>query len=404
MSLRFINKNSFINLLYNKKTINNLWAIETIYSFLLHTIRFKTTSMGNSDLRFLGIRFYKKTIKNHHNIYKVFGLTLYKKDLLIPLLDNILEKIDKKHDDIYIIRHNIGETYLYLSYINDWLKLNGSKNPLVIIWNKNYISFYRMFLPKFVHTKYINVSQIDIQTIIDEEFILYKGKRIFCPTPNIVDSIGKLYKENKRINFYDYICKDFGLNDKSIMAKPKINHFKQEGVYKRIKKYFKRPFIIIAPFANSLSNLSYGFWKKLVIALEKEGYDIFINSYAGKENDTYLKQINSLSKLSFKTDIEEIFILANKSAGFIGLASGLAVFLTASGCRMDLIYTNYKIFKENFDSTWIKNIYSVHNLPGTSDRIKEYDMKSYTEESLLKNILKKYKKNNAINREEKCFQ
>ena len=63
MSLRFINKNSFINLLYNKKTINNLWAIETIYSFLLHTIRFKTTSMGNSDLRFLGIRFYKKTIK-----------------------------------------------------------------------------------------------------------------------------------------------------------------------------------------------------------------------------------------------------------------------------------------------------------------------------------------------------
>lgn len=372
---------------YKKICRNNPWAQEDIFYILFGIFRFKKTSLGGKDLRLLGIRIFVQKIQCHYKITKFFGITFYRQNLQKKLLKKIFKKIPKQFKDIYIIRHNIGESYIYLTHLKAWISANKSKKPLLVIWQKKYKSFYKMFADKQIAMKYIDIKQNDIQSALDSEIIHYKGRTIFCPTPNIGNAINSLFEKDEKTNFYSYICKDFNLTKKANIQKPKNSYKTDSLINNKIKKHIKLPFVIILPFAKSLSELSEDFWTRLVSEFKKKGYDVFING-----NTTTLSERLKENTVNFKTDLSEIFALAKKSSGIIGLASGLSVFLTASNRPMDLIYTQFKVFEPQISSGQVMKLYSVHHLPNVKENVREYDIQKYSESQLINKIIKNYKK------------
>lgn len=376
---------------YKKVSYQFPWADENTYSLFGGALRLKASSRGCQDLRLLGLRLFKKQLKGHNMISKVFCLPFYKENLMRKFLDSLLPMIDEKYDGIYIIRHNIGESYIYLAHLKDWVKANGTKKPLLIVWQEKYIPFYKMFLPKNVSIKYISINKNCIQDALDNEQILYNGRRIFCPTPSIAENINRIYDTDKSANFYDYICKDFGRNNKLSMQCPKIDKITKLRMSKKISDFLKRPFVILLPFATSLSDMSDAFWNILIKEFNRIGYDVFINN-GNDENSSVFTDV-----VSFDTNVAEIFTLAEESAGIIGLASGLSVLLTAAKRPMDLIYTDFRVFNPRISSERIKHLYSVHNLPGVSALVREYAAEDFTEMQLVQKIISKYKK--RVNRD-----
>lgn len=378
--------------LYTKRTIKDSWGSETKYSLLGGILTLRKDSQGAQRLRFCGITFYSKRNKNGVRTTRLFWVPIHKKDLKKELLEKILQNIDDKYDDIYISRHNIGETYVYLTHLQNWIKKNGSKKPLLLVWQKKDIPLYQMFVNKNIALKYIDISQQDLHSRFTEERIEYKGKRIFCPTPDILANILEKRKEIPTWTFYTHICKDFAMDTKDKLTKPVVSEKVKNMVKLKIKEYFKRPFVIIIPNANSLRQMPTDFWNKIIHQLHAFGYDIFVNAHRTRNDNR--TGLDLAETVTFNCDLAEMYELSRQSAGVITLASGLAVFLTANGGRMDLIYTTTNPINQNIVSgKMMQDTYSVYNLPGVDDKkIKEYDAELYSPDELAETILSRYKK------------
>ena len=375
--------------LYTKRIKKDGWESETKYSWLGGILTLRKDSLGAQRMRFCGITFYSKRNVNGFRITRLFWIPIHTKNLKKELLDKILRNIDDKYDDIYISRHNIGETYVYLTHLQNWIKKNGSKKPLLLVWQKKDIPLYQMFVNKNIALKYIDILQQDLHSRFTEECIEYKGKRIFCPTPDIFENILEKRKDVPSWNFYTHICKDFMMGAKDKLVKPVVPQDVRHSVELKIKEYFKRSFVIIIPNANSLRQMPVEFWNIIIQKLRTMGYDVFVNNHHTRNDNR--TGLNLSETVSFDCDLAEMYELCRHSAGVITLASGLAVFLTATGNKMDLIYTRTNSVGKNAGKS-MQDTYSVYNLPGIDDKkIKEYNAEVYSLHELANMILSRYK-------------
>lgn len=198
-----------------------------------------------------------------------------------------------------------------------------------------------------------------------------------------------LHTKNPSVNFYNYISKDFKLKGIEPLKTLIVDQKTILDIQDKIKIYFKRPYVVVMPEATSLTSLSTKFWNKITSNLDEMGYDIFINNHLSEEQN---KSNCYEHAISFDATIPEMYVLAQKSAGVITLASGLSVLLTAAHVKMDLIYTDFKMKKTHISSTAGKAIYSVYSIPQIDKKfIKEYDIKDFSEESLITKILMRYR-------------
>lgn len=377
--------------LYTKRIKKDGWESETKYSWLGGILTLRKDSLGAQRMRFCGITFYSKRNVNGFRTTRLFWIPIHTKNLKKELLDRILQNIDDKYDDVYIIRHNIGETYVYLTHLQNWIKKNGSKKPLLLVWQKKDIPLYKMFVNKNITLQYLDISQHDLHSRFTEEFLEYKGKRIFCPTPDIFENILEKRKDVPSWTFYTHICKDFAMDAPDKLVKPVVPQDVRHSVELKIKEYFKRSFVIIIPNANSLRQMPVEFWNIIIQKLRTMGYDVFVNNHHTRNDNR--TGLNLSETVSFDCDLAEMYELCRHSAGVITLASGLAVFLTAAGNKMDLIYTRTNSVGKNAGKS-MQDTYSVYNLPGIDDKkIKEYNAEEYSLHELADMILSRYKNN-----------
>lgn len=377
--------------LYTKRIKKDGWESETKYSWLGGILTLRKDSLGAQRMRFCGITFYSKRNVNGFRTTRLFWIPIHTKNLKKELLDRILQNIDDKYDDVYIIRHNIGETYVYLTHLQNWIKKNGSKKPLLLVWQKKDIPLYKMFVNKNITLQYLDISQHDLHSRFTEEFLEYKGKRIFCPTPDIFENILEKRKDVPSWTFYTHICKDFAMDAPDKLVKPVVPQDVRHSVELKIKEYFKRSFVIIIPNANSLRQMPVEFWNIIIQKLRTMGYDVFVNNHHTRNDNR--TGLNLSETVSFDCDLAEMYELCRHSAGVITLASGLAVFLTAAGNKMDLIYTRTNSVSKNAGKS-MQDTYSVYNLPGIDDKkIKEYNAEVYSLHELADMILSRYKNN-----------
>ncbi len=374
--------------IYNKKTKNIANVTVQKESVLGGLITFKRDSHGVQILRVCGIVVYSKKNKNGVRISRMFSIPFHRKNLRQEMLAKITRDIGNDVDDIYIMRHNIGETYVFLTHLKNWIKRNGSVHPVVLVWREKDIPLYEMFLPKNIGMHYVPITTIELSDTLGDEVFEYNGHRIFCPTP--VDIVQYMLKQREsgdpNLTFYTYICKYFLLDSPDKLARPIVPQSVRDDVRARIATYFRRPFVVIMPNANSLGLMPVEFWNKIIHEMDVRGYDVFVNMHhASNVHETGL---NLSSAIMFDCNIAEIYELARNAAGIITLASGLAVLMTATNTQMDLIYTDCKY---NVKADTMQALYSVYSLPGVNPkRVREYDANIQSPDALADLILSRY--------------
>ena len=112
-------------------------------------------------------------LKKEINVANIFHFTL---NYQIHALDKILKNIDSSIDDIYICKHHIGEIYIFLQLLNEYIKKNKSKNPIVIIPEKRYIELYNLFCPN-INKKFLNINIFEIDRKIKIDEFIYKNHK-----------------------------------------------------------------------------------------------------------------------------------------------------------------------------------------------------------------------------------
>jgi hypothetical protein len=350
-------------------------------------IMFKNNNRNHWKLSFCGIQVYSHNRERD----KLLCLVVRKYKFSEKWLAHLQSQIDPKYDDIYLFRHNIGESYVELMHFAERIKANASKCPLVILWDKKYLGFYNMFMPKSVDVQYIKLEQSDIHKVFggsgcrEKNVILKRGKqRFFCSLPEIAQNMKRLSKVRPDINFYNYINESCCIKNIKNRTLPKPAAETVRRVEEKIERIgLGKRFVILAPEANSLAKMKPEFWNELADKLKKKGYDIFLN--------TWLEEENIKGAKNARMTIDEMFVLSKKSSGVITLGSGLAIFLTAAGVKMDLIYTAFDNKSIGYNPAMAIRIYSVLHLPGVSPKlVKEYDTDKLKELELLKEILKRY--------------
>ena len=345
-------------------------------------IRYKENERHCWDLTILGI----KVLYYNKKCLKFFYIPIWKFNWRKKWLDKLQSQIDPKYDDIYLLRHNIGETTVELMLLKERIKANKSQKPLLIVWNKKNIGYYKMFVKDIVDMQYIKLHQFDVMSVFSEKMGDYKevilkqnNQRFICSTPQVADYMLE-YNIN---NFYAYIRDCCRIPENAIPNLPVISEQTKANVIQIMQKLgLHNKFVIIAPEANSLVKLPSEFWQDIMMQLKKQGYDIFMNAYHSACGVDYVK--------TDRLSLEELFGLAQKSERIITLGSGLAVLLALAQVPMDIIYTEFADKKIGYTATQTIEKYSVFHLPMVKkENITEYNIDTATLDDIKKAILQK---------------
>lgn len=317
---------------------------------------------------------------------KILGVIIRKYEMRKNWVADIQSKIGNKYDDVYLIRHNIGESYVELLHLPDYIKANKSKRPLLICWEERYLDFYRMFLPRKLEMKYLGLEQGTIHKVFDEdnEVIVQGRQRFICHTPRIAENMYARLATNPDTNFYDYIKACNGIPKDSAptpFAPERKDILRVEQKIRRIDLGEK--FVLLCPEASSLVEMGTCFWERLADGFVAKGYDVFANIC---ESDMRFKKAKNA-----RMSIPEILALSQKAQGVVSLGSGLSVLLTSAGVKMDILYTDFNRRGHEFTPELIMRLYSVLHIPGVSPAlVKEYDASKIKETELMAQILARY--------------
>ena len=346
-------------------------------------IRYKENQRHCWTLSVLGI----KLLHYNKEFLKLLYIPILKFNWKKRWLNKLQSQIDPKYDDIYLLRHNIGETTVELMFLQARIKANKSKKPLLIVWDKKNIGYYKMFVKDNVDMQYIKLNQYDIMSVFaqrDENYkeVIFKqnNQRFICSTPQIAEN---MVLHNGK-NFYDYIKKCSHIPENAHPVFPSVSENTKANVTKIMQNLgLSKKFVIIAQEANSLEKIPQEFWQDIIVQLKKKGYDVFVNSF--------LCECTVKKAKTQAISLEELFCLAKKSERIITLGSGLAVLLALVQVPMDIIYTEFADKKIGYTATQAIEKYSVFYLPMVKkENITEYNVDTATLDDIKKAILLKF--------------
>lgn len=318
---------------------------------------------------------------------KLLGITLQRYDYEGSWLRALAQRVGDEYDDVYLLRHNMGETYIELAHLEERARVHGSEHPVVVAPKKKYEDVYRMFLPDWIAVRYIPLKQSDIFLIFREQGKEYReamirtlGHRFFCSTPNIVRHMLKLMRKDRELNFYRYICESTGVQP--LTTKLPIPRIATKDVAdaERLRErdgLIEGKYVVLLPEARSMKMLDTVFWQTLSAELTRRGYGVYTNRTDRNGSDLPVGLLLELCRCA---------------AGVITMGSGMAVLLTSIGQQMDLIYTTLRLPDGGkCDAAKVMHLYSVYHLPGVDRQvIREYDGSRLKQDELTEQILKHY--------------
>lgn len=347
--------------------------------------------------RIFGITVLKKQTKMRYNIWYFCKIPVFWVDRERPYCEQLVKSIKEDFDDIYIVRYNIGETTVFLSYISEWIKVNKSKKPLLICWNKRHMDFYKMFVGDKCQIKQIDMPLWTSMTPLPDKNTKVLGHNIFCTPRFIADEITKMNKKStKTVTFYDYILNLINVSDAENYDKPQFDKETEKKVDDIIKKLnLGKKFVVLLPEATTLKLLPMRFWQQLCSEFVRNKYGVFVNTVNGSTNLD--------GAVSSKLTVAELACLSKRAESVIGLASGMLVLLTSVAKKIDAIYTDFKDDSLGYTDVRVKELYSLFALPWNNhNKVKEFVFSEYdNENNMLKKILTGYFTKFQLNHE-KC--
>ena len=349
-----------------------------------------------TNVKLFGYNLYKTKISKSQQYIEFTPLKLrFQKRRNIPVFNKVLKKISSKYDDIYICKHHIGEIYIFCQLLNEYIKINNSSRPVLIIPEKRYIPLYNMFCPD-IDKVFVNLSMNKLDRQVVDDVTEYKKHRFFVPVPDRFMELRKLIFEDKdcSVHFYDYITKRMlGNNMPLAPCRPVIKDVVKEKARKRAKKLGLNldKFVIFSPEAVTATDMSRTFWIELGKFFSSKGYQIYINTTIKEESETcWMEKIpDSVKDLA---PFDEIYYLAQLSKGIVSLVNGLAVTFSQIDTPRFFIYTNQTpTLGERMDAGMMLNAYSVERIPYCSkSNLYEINLNEMCEKDVITFIEEKY--------------
>lgn len=321
-------------------------------------------------------KFDSKNYQSEHNIWITdFHIKIEEKDELksyyinncllysIPI-KQILKKryfnrINKKHDHVYILNANSGETYLFLRYALDALiKKDNAKKPILIATKKYHIEMIKMICPDipYIFIRYVYANLKDTVFEIDK----MKFSKIF-PWEHFSKVEELLRHGDKNAHYFYSILDTLSIPSEEIVPRAVVSLAKSKNsMLKKIKQIGLNTdnFIFISPEANSCELLDNSFWVNLIKKLQAEDYDIFVN-IMGDDLD--------LSEAEYKTcnlSYSEAFELVKMAKKVYSLRSGFTEFLLETHVPMEVYYTKFR--NNDINAELIKSGFSMLRIPGVN--------------------------------------
>lgn len=370
-----------IHILHGTKT----QGPKIIYYYLFNIFSFHKCGYERK-FRIFGLTILKKQPRMRYSIWYFCKIPVFFTNREKTYCENLVKSIKEDFDDIYIVRYNIGETTVFLSYISEWIKVNKSKKPLVICWNKKHVDFYKMFIGDKCQLKQIDMPLWTSMTPLPDKNTKVLGHNIFCSPRFIAEEIKKFNaRNNQQGTFYDYILNLINVSETEHYDVPQFSKETESNVDEIIKKLnLGKKFVVLLPEATTLKLLPMRFWECMCAEFVRNGYDVFVNSVNGTTNLD--------GAVSSKLTVAELACLSKKAESVIGLASGMLVLLTTVAKKVDAIYTDFKDDTLGYTDERVKELYSLYSLPWNNhNRIKEYVFShEHDELRMLKKILTRY--------------
>lgn len=237
--------------------------------------------------------------------------------------DLIFEKIDNKHDGIFLLRAGLGEAYLLNFFIEDIIKKRKIKNPCFICHRKQYKELFSLFHPN-IPFYYIDINLQKLFHLFEKRWTNYMGKKINI-NPSTLKEVQILfnnYEKEIEKRHYTEVIKKFNNVKKFNFKSPILTGEIKRTALEKIQNLDINNFIFIINKANFVVPLEDNFWNNLTNQLREKGYDIYIND----------------TDLTFS----EAFYIASLSKGIIGLRCGFSELLSTLDVPKHIIYTPCK--------------------------------------------------------------
>lgn len=376
--------------LYQRKSYYNA-SVESQKRSILNGLISTERNKLNSRIRIMGCSIYSKKCADKTTV-KLLGIPIYRKDRRKIFLANLKKWIIAASeeaygkniiaDQLFVVRHNMGESVLYYSYFESWAKQSGSKHPLLLIWRDRDLPFVRLFLKDKPYIKFCGLLQRDINSFLKKDVLFVDNIKINVPTYEIAEAMKSALCAGSNTNFVDWIMKSMALDPQDKHTLPQVSvHSNDKAKWLLTHAGITNNYILLCPEAMSLRSESDDLWLRLADFYSDAGYSIFINSCADLNHNPKLNKYPHGAP-----DIDVLFSIAQKATRIISMASGLGVLLSLTGKPVDLIYTNFNNPKIGYNAELAKRIYSVKYLPFTAvSQAKEHI--SNDSESLFNEIV-----------------
>lgn len=245
----------------------------------------------------------------------------------------IYRSIKKKYPraEIMICPYSgMGDIYLVGSFINEYLVKNDIKEYVFVVINNVCKKVAELF----------ELSNILIMSSEDVECVLRSS--VFMPDKIRVHIMNDCFVHTNMtfrlrgyngLNFADMFRIGVFDLDKNVNPQiPKITWKSNE--INAIRKDYEIEdgrSIMISPYSNTLQDISFVFWERVVEKLGESGYQVFTNCNGSSE-----QPINGTRKISFTVDIA--IPLLNLFYAFIGIRSGFCDVISSCKCKKIIIY------------------------------------------------------------------
>ncbi|MCD7780768.1 MAG: hypothetical protein LUH05_08880 [Candidatus Gastranaerophilales bacterium] len=372
-------KETLINDTYKKKYFGGVLSIK--FNVLSNDVIY----------RFLGIKFMHKSFYDGgKSFYKLFNFIKFKrsarhsKDFLLPVLAlRIKQKTGMENIDIIPLLYHLGETFLLLCNMKEWMENNDIKNPVFVSGFANLKSLCEIFYPEIpfilVSPMVFNLHFVNINNFS------YKGVRYF---ENLSRSCFEKYEEKIKNDtapgFYQQHKQTLGISGINITEPLYPDEIKNSAETKMKMLGLKKPFAFISPNSKSNGTMTKEFWDKLPVELYNLGYDMFFNAIPWNVP-------NSSYKHCFLTVAEAMYI-ARQADLIFGVRSGLMDVITNPNSKIFCVY--HAFFKRgNFAPICAQKIwraFTLKQLPFVNtENIFEYNGEEEAEEKILQDIIAK---------------
>lgn len=317
--------------------------------------------------KLLGIPVFERKDRVNR-VYRLFGITVWRKPrraaffrYLEAHISAASEEVYGKNasaDHVFIIRHNIGETVLYLAGLRKWIERVGAKRPIVIVWRKRDLALFKLFLGFAPFVRFVPIAQSDINHFLSKPLTTLRSSIVHAPTYELAETMRDKLSCGENVNFCDLIRQSMDLSEWTGAAYPApderaCNHVEWLLSQEEVRK----PYVLLCPEATSTKTLPDWFWQSLADHFLENGFDVVVNSYYKPEHE----RLKGCVYCAPHIDI--LFALAQQADRIVSIASGLSILLTLAKKPIDIIYTDFCNRKLGFSPSIARKTYSVKHLP-----------------------------------------